>query len=197
LHEKWKIAPYGSCIKILSLQKWPAKQNPSFGAPLVPTPEMMRRQSLSYGGVAKDTPPSEKIVSKVVPPDANELVERIRANRVRREETKRDRLEKKRTKEEQSVKIMERKKAGRGAAYLIELNNEPPKWMARSIIPKRFTALVEQFDDAWDLASKVASTDKKLPVEIEVEHDKKLQNSSEEAQSCDDDILKDIGLSGY
>jgi len=99
LHEKWKVAPYGVCIKYLSFKKWPEVKGGEFGSSLIPTPDMMRRQSLSYWGMT-DVPPSEKIVAKAKPLDATELVDRIVANRTRRDEDLRVRREKKSLKQQ-------------------------------------------------------------------------------------------------
>jgi len=66
LHEKWKVAPYGECIKYLSFKKWPEVKGGEFGSPLIPTPNMMQRQYLSYWGMT-EVSPSEKIVAKVKP----------------------------------------------------------------------------------------------------------------------------------
>jgi len=98
LHEKWKVAPYGACIKYLSFKKWPEVKGGEFGSPLIPTPDMMRRHSLSYWGMT-EVPPSEKVVAKAKPLDATELVDRIVANRTRRDEALRVRREKKRLKQ--------------------------------------------------------------------------------------------------
>jgi len=51
LNETWKVGTYGTCIKILSFQQWSFVKGREFGSPLVPTPDMLRRQSLSYWGV--------------------------------------------------------------------------------------------------------------------------------------------------
>jgi len=156
LHEKWKVAPYGVCIRILSFQKWPAK-DPSCGTPLAPTPEMIRQQSLSYWGVSPTIPPSEHIVSNALPPNAKELVDRIKVNRERREEHVRERKEKKKLKDEQTLKILDRKRAGRGESYLVSFNADLPKWIPRSQIPKRFSKEVEKFDAESKFSDKNAS----------------------------------------
>jgi len=193
LHEKWQVAAYGTCVKILSFQQWPAK-NGACGSPLVPTPDMMRRQSLSYWGVA-EVPPSEKIVTKVKPPDAAELIDRIIANRTRREENLRDRSEKKKAKED-LVKILEREKSGRGYKYLIAFNDSTPKWVNRSQIPKRFSTLLEQFDKAWKDAIILANDSecKQNPSSADLVTDDYDDDYYDDDD--DDEVLKDIGLSG-
>jgi len=170
LHEKWKIGPYGTCIKILSFQKWPVKN--TVGSSLVPTPDMMRRQSLSYWGVG-EIPPSEKIVSKASIPDATELVDRIVVNHTHREQSLRDRKKKK--EKEDILKITKREKSGRGFKYLVAFNEDIPKWVSRSNIPKRFSSLVDQFDK--DL--KDSSLER---YDIE----------NEDSNNFDDDVLKDV-----
>jgi len=101
-------------------------------------------------GVSKlDWVVNESIASKVVPPDANQLVGRIAANRERHEESVLERKLKKKIKEEQNLTILEKKRPGRGECYLIALNKEKPKWVARSQIPKRFMESVEKFDTEW------------------------------------------------
>jgi len=196
LHEKWKVASYGTCIKILSYQQWPAK-NGAFGSPLVPTPDMMRRQSLSYWGVGSDVPPSEKIVTKVNPPNSTELMDRIVANRTRRDENLRERSEKKKAKEA-NVKILQREKSGRGFKYLIEFNNTP-KWVNRSQIPKRFSCLVEQFDKAWKDAIILANDSdkalKNLDEKDDFDYDDDNDDDDDNEEDEEDEILKDIGLS--
>jgi len=205
LHENWKVATYGTCVKILSFQQWPSIKTNN-ASPLVPTPDMMRRQSLSYWGVA-DVPPSEKIVAKAKPPDATELVDRIIANRTRREENLHERMEKKKTKET-TVKILEREKSGRGFKYLISFNNGTPKWTTRSLIPRRFIPLVEQFDEAWEEAvvlsndpnNKQNMDDEDFYYDNEDEYhydefDDDVNNYDDEINEDNDDFLNDIGLS--
>jgi len=157
--QNWKIGPYGTCIKILSFQKWSSIKGKEFGSPLVPTPDMIRRQSLSYWGIGSEIPPSEKIVSKSKPLEASELVDRIIANRNRREDNLREKKEKKKAKT--TADIIERKKSGRGYKYLISFNNASPKWVNRSGIPKRFSILVKEFDKAWKQAKIMIKANKK------------------------------------
>jgi len=187
LHEKWKVASYGTCIKIISFQQWPTKN--VCGSPLVPTPDMMRRQSLSYWGAGPDIPPSEKIVAKVTPPNATELIDRIIANRTRREENLREQSKKKKNKESSNIKILEKEKSGRGFKYLITFNdNDTPKWVIRSQIPKRFSHLVEQFDEAWKVASnhKISPDEKNLNANNDDD-----SNDTDKENESDNDIEPD------
>jgi len=160
------VAPYGACIKYLSFKKWPEVKGGEFGSPLIPTPDMMRRQSLSYWGMT-EVPPSEKVVAKAKPLDATELVDRIVANRTRRDEALRVRREKKKAKTTTTAKIFEREKSGRGFKYLISFNNSDPKWVNRSGIPKKFYTLVEEFDRTWDKALVLAKKTKQNEVDDE------------------------------
>jgi len=161
---------YGVCIKYLSFKKWPEVKGGEFGSPLIPTPDMMRRQSLSYWGMT-EVPPSEKVVAKAKPLDATELVDRIVANRTRRDEALRVRREKKKAKTT-TAKIFEREKSGRGFKYLVSLYVFCLFYLLLTFVvtililngsiglefQKNFFTLVEEFDRTWDKAHVLAKT---------------------------------------
>jgi len=141
LFDMFKAGPFGICNKILS---W--KETHS----LVPTPDELKKISLSYWGAAPI-----RSVSEATPPNVSDIVQTISETRQRRLEVVAEKKARKDKRDSMTIEIKDMRSSKKGKAYLISVNNSEPTWNPRSSISKKFLPVLDEWEKKNELNGQV------------------------------------------